>query len=174
MMRKGALKMLTLILALLAPAAAYAEAKEAEREAGDDVKVLGFTFGKPPPKEAVLEEEAGQYRTYVLKHRWCERLSAATDNGRVVSVSCSPNDPDAMLSLLRSRYGPPQEEVPNHVAGMVGGEGESSVWFTPYGTAIINVKFRASFWGTRLYGCARPRWPSSVREEKRDYDGHER
>ena len=100
---------------------------KAEQKAGggEEVKVLGFTFGKPPPAEAVLASAAGRYRNYELKHRWCDELIALTDNGRVVSVRCIPNDPDAMLSLLKSRYGSPQER------------GGTSTWFTPYGTAIL-------------------------------------
>ena len=116
-----------LLLFLLAPAA-DSEAK-AEQEAGangDEVKVLGFTLGEPPPDEAELITVAGRYRKYDLKHRWCKSLKATTDFARVVQVACYPNDPDAMLSLLKSRYGPPQET------------GETSTWFTPYGTAIIN------------------------------------
>ena len=118
---------LLLSVCLLAPAA-DAEAK-AEQEAGangDDVKVLGFTFGKPPPAEAVLKTAAGRYRMYELKHRWCERLRAVTDNGRVVSVGCIPNEPDTMLSLLKSRYGPPQEN-----------SGGQSIWLTPNGLGIL-------------------------------------
>ena len=126
---------LLLSVCLLAPAA-DAEAK-AEQEAGangDDVKVLGFTFGKPPPAEAVLKTAAGRYRDYELKHRWCEWLRAVTDNGRVVSVSCFPNEPDAMLSLLKSRYGPP----PKTRRGQ-------SIWFTPNGLGIL-ADGRAVIW----------------------------
>ena len=118
-----------LLLCLLAPASCSDSEAKAEQEAGangDEVKVLGFTLGEPPPEEAVLRILAGRYRRYDLKHRWCESLWATTDNGRVVSVACTPNDPDNMLTLLKSRYGPPQER------------GGSSAWFTPYGTAIIN------------------------------------
>ena len=119
-------------LLLLAPAACdgtqapspHAEAKAEQEANGDDVKVLGFTFGKPPPEEAVLKFTAGRYRNYELKHRWCDELTALTDNGRVVSASCHSKHPATMRSLLKSRYGPPQER------------GELSIWFTPYGTAI--------------------------------------
>lgn len=110
------------LTALLVCAGAWAQDAEEPAEA---VKVLGFTFGEPPPEDAVLLGDAGRYRRYDLKHRWCKSLFAITDNGRVVSVNCFPNDPVAMLSLLKSRYGPPQES------------GGISTWFTPYGTAII-------------------------------------
>ena len=89
--RRGGLPMRTiatiaalLAVCLLAPAAADAEAK-AEQEAGangDDVKVLGFTFGKPPPKEAVLEEEAGRARGKE-RLRWARAMMYENDDAAV-------------------------------------------------------------------------------------------
>ena len=116
------MRILTALIALLVCAGAWAQDAEEPAEA---VKVLGFTFGEPPPEDAVLLGDAGRYRRYDLKHRWCKSLFAITDNGRVVSVECFPKERDTMLSLLKSRYGPPLES------------GGTSNWFTPYGTAII-------------------------------------
>ena len=111
------------LAALLLSAGAWAQDAEEPAEA---VKVLGFTFGEPPPEDAVLVVAAGKYGRYALEHRWCQVLYAVTDNGRVVAVRCYAKYLDTMMSLLKSRYGAPDRYSRN-----------ADRWLTPNGLGIL-------------------------------------
>lgn len=97
------MRTITALVALLL-GCAWAWAQDAG-EPAEAAKVLGFTFGEPPPEEAVLVVAADKYGRYALEHRWCLELYAVTVNGSVVRVQCNANSYFDMKVLLQSRYG---------------------------------------------------------------------
>ena len=140
---------------------AWAQADEAEIKAHPDEaahKVLGFTFGKPPPAEAVLspfyrpiikglserdklavlavlkEYTAGvRYKVYALKHRWCDGgVRAVTDNNKVVMVRCEAFEPQRMHLRLDSRHG-------SSTYRSLAVDDRGSVWITPAGLCVVNL-----------------------------------
>lgn len=109
--------------------------------AAGELKALGFTFGEPPPEEAVLDgpswaeissapqtppEEAVWDEQYKLPHRWCvDGVKATVDIARVIAVHCEAEDPETMESLLRSRHGAPHRI------------GDSQWWLTRSGLGVV-------------------------------------
>ena len=91
----------------------------------EPLKALGFTFGEPPPEDAALEVDAGRYKLYRSKHRWCWWVRAITDNNRVLSVSCEPRDPERLRTLLIDRHGEPHQT-----------DRDSSKWLTANGMVV--------------------------------------
>ena len=126
-----------------------------------ELKVLGFTFGKPPPPGAVFISEyygfdeaeaavvavvnvAARYKSYVLPHRWCKGGAfATTDNNKVIMVRCEALEHYVMHIRLEHRYGDYKYIVDaaayhDDIFSLRPEERKnwSSVWITPAGLCV--------------------------------------